>query len=265
MRIPLHPDAPKMINCKVYPLTREEEDYVCQFLKEEQEKEYIYPGASPIVSPTFVREKKEAGEKQIIMDYRQVNKYTIRDNDVMVNIHTILESLTGKELFSKFNIRWGYKNIRIAEEDQHKAAFKTTFGTYIPRVMYFGLTNTPPHFQRVLRHNFADVLQKYPTEVFNYMDDFAVATKKSPEGLERHRKICHELLDIMEKQSYFLKLSKCQFEQPKMDVLGWLVEDGNVKIDPAKVAGIAEWPRELKSVKEVRSTLGVLGYQRPFI
>jgi Reverse transcriptase (RNA-dependent DNA polymerase) len=194
------------------------------------------------------------------MDYRQVNKYTIRDNDVMVNIRTILESLTGKELFSKFNIRWGYKNIYIAEEDQHKAAFKTTFGTYIPQVMYFGLTDMPPHFQRVLRHNFADVLQKYPTEVFNYMDDFVVAMKKSLEGLERHWKICHELLDIMEKQSYFLKLSKCQFEQPKMDVLRWLVEDGNVKIDPAKVAGIAEWPRELKSVKEVRSTLGVLGY-----
>jgi hypothetical protein len=55
----------------------------------------------------------------------------------------------------------------------------------------------------------------------------------------------------MEKQSYFLKLSKCQFEQPKMDVLRWLVEDGNIKINLAKVAGIAEWPRELKSVKEV--------------
>ena len=75
----------------------------------------------------------------------------MRDNDAMVNIRSILESLTGKELFSKFDIRWGYKNIRIAEEDQYKAAFKTTFGTYIPRVMYFGLTNDEPsqgHEQR---------------------------------------------------------------------------------------------------------------------
>jgi hypothetical protein len=132
MKIPLHPDAPKTINCKIYLLTREEEDYVQEFLKEEEEKGYIYPGASPIVSPTFVREKKEAEEKRIIMDYRQVNKYTIWDNDTMVNISTILKLLTGKELFSKFDIRWGYKNIHIAEEDQHKAAFKTTFGTYIP-------------------------------------------------------------------------------------------------------------------------------------
>jgi hypothetical protein len=77
MKIPLHPVAPKTINCKIYPLTREEEDYVWGFLKEEEEKGYIYPGASLIVSPTFIREKKEAGEKQIIIDYRQVNKYTI--------------------------------------------------------------------------------------------------------------------------------------------------------------------------------------------
>src|ERR1700682_466663 len=265
MKIPLHPDAPKTINCKIYPLSKEEEDYVRSFLQEEEEKGYIYPGASNIVSPTFVRDKKEDGEKRIIMDYRQVNKYSGRDNDAMVNIRSILESLTGKELFLKFDICWGYKNIHIAEEDQHKAAFKTPFGTYIPRVMYFGLTNAPPHFQRVLRHDFTEVLQRYPNEIFNYMDDFVVATKKSSEGLERHRQICHELLDIMERESYFLKLSKCKFKQPKMDVLGWLVEDGNIKIDPAKVAGITEWPRELKSVKEVRSTLGVLGYQRPFI
>jgi hypothetical protein len=92
------------------------------------------------------------------------------------------------------------------------------------------------------------------------MDDFIVATKKLLEGLERHQQICHELLDLMEKQSYYLKLLKCQFEQPKMDILGWLVDDGKIKIDPSKVAGIAEWPRELKNVKEVRSTLGVLGY-----
>jgi len=83
------------------------------------------------------------------------------------------------------------------------------------------------------------------------MDDFMVATKKSPEGVKWHQELCHELLRIMEERSYFLKLSKCQFEQPKMDVLGWLVEDGNIKIDPAKVARIAEWPRELKNIKEV--------------
>ena len=77
MKIPLHPDAPKMINCKIYPLNREEENYVQEFLLEEEAKGYIYPGSSPITSPTFVREKKEDGEKRIIMDYREVNKYSV--------------------------------------------------------------------------------------------------------------------------------------------------------------------------------------------
>jgi len=97
------------------------------------------------------------------------------------------------------------------------------------------------------------------------MDDFIVATEKSPEGVKWHQEILHKILHVMEEQSYFLELSKCQFEQPKMDVLGWLVEEGNIKIDPTEAAKIAEWPRELRNVKKVRSTLGVLGHQRPFI
>jgi hypothetical protein len=69
----------------------------------------------------------------------------------------------------------------------------------------------------------------------------------------------------MEECSYFLKPKKCQFEKEEMEILGWLVGGGRVHIDPAKVQGISEWPRTLHSVEEVRKTLGVLGYQRPFI
>ena len=78
--------------------------------------------------------------------------------------------------------------------------------------MYFGLTNAPPYFQRTIRRDFAPVLQKYPGEVHNYMDDFIVATKKDPKGVKLHKKICHKLLDIMKKKLYYLKLSKCLIE-----------------------------------------------------
>ncbi len=69
----------------------------------------------------------------------------------------------------------------------------------------------------------------------------------------------------MKELSYFLKASKTQFEKSTMEILGWQVRGDGICINPSKVAGIAQWPRKLKSVKEVRSTLGVLGYQRPFI
>ena len=69
----------------------------------------------------------------------------------------------------------------------------------------------------------------------------------------------------MEKKSYFLKVSKTKFEEPQMEILGWQVGARGIRIDPSKVAGIRDWPRQLKNVKQVQSTLGVLGYQRPFI
>jgi RNase H-like domain found in reverse transcriptase len=77
--------------------------------------------------------------------------------------------------------------------------------------------------------------------------------------------IIHEFLDLMEEKSYFLKAKKCQFKKDSMEILGWLIGGGKIQIDPAKVKGISEWPRELKTKEEVRCTLGVLGYQRPFI
>src|ERR1700730_14106234 len=199
------------------------------------------------------------------MDFREVNKWTICDNNPLPNLQTALERLNGKTLFSKFDIRWGYNNIRIAEEDQHKAAFKTPFGTYIPRVMYFGLTNALPFFQRTMHRDFAELLQHYPDNLGNYMDDWWICTTDDKAGRKLHEEIVHAFLDRMEECSYFLKLSKCLFKQREMNILGWVVGKGQVSIDPTKMKGLAEWPKDLKDIHEVRQVLGLLGYQQPFI
>jgi hypothetical protein len=75
----------------------------------------------------------------------------------------------------------------------------------------------------------------------------------------------HRLLDLFEQHSYFLKPSKCVFEQPEVDFLDIRLGHGEITIDPSKIMGISKWPSILKNIKEVRSTLGVLGFQRPFI
>lgn len=85
------------------------------------------------------------------MDYHMLNRWTIRDTYPLPLIGNILDHLQGKTLFTKFNIRWGYNNIQIKEEDQWKAAFKTPFGLYEPMVMYFGLTNSPSTFCRAMK------------------------------------------------------------------------------------------------------------------
>jgi hypothetical protein len=265
MTIKLKPDAPPEINCKVYPLTPKDRDRLWNWLLQEEELKRVEKGQSCIVSPVYFIDKKDSDEKRIIMDYRRVNEHTIRDNNPLPNIQTALERLHGKRLFSKFDIRWGYNNIRIAEQDRYKAAFKTPFGTYVPNVMYFGLCNAPPFFQRTMHRDFAALLQRYPDELGNYMDDWWIATTDDEEGKKRHREITHAFLDRMEECSYFLKPSKCRFEQSSLDILGWIVGGGCVRIDPTKAKGLADWPRQLKNVHEVRQVLGLLGYQRPFI
>ena len=131
--------------------------------------------------------------------------------------------------------------------------------------MYFGLKNAPPFFQRMMHRDFRELLQRYLENLGNYMDNWWIATDNTPEGTALHRKITHEFLDQMKKKSYFLKISKTKFEEPQMEILGWQVGAGGICIDPLKVAGIRNWPHQLKDVKQVRSMLGVLGYQQPFI
>ena len=97
------------------------------------------------------------------------------------------------------------------------------------------------------------------------MDDWWVATRDDAEGRELHLEILHAFLKQCEAKSYFLKPTKCQFMQPSMTLLRWLITKEGLHIDPAKVTGISEWPTTLQMVKQVQQTLGVLGYQCPFI
>jgi hypothetical protein len=131
--------------------------------------------------------------------------------------------------------------------------------------MTFGFCNAPSIFQRAMNRDLEPLKQKYPNNFANYMDDVAIGTDNSPEGQKLHEQIVHEFLNILERHSYFLKVSKCEFEKDNMEFLGFLVGNGTVRIDPTKIGGITNWPRQLHSVKEVRQILGVLGYQRAFI
>src|SRR5712691_3027467 len=265
MKIELLPNAPTSINCKVYPLNQKEEGILREFLAEEQRKGYIKMGSSPYTSPVFFVGKKDSDELRPVMDYRKINDWTKKDNNALPNIRTALENLQGGEIYSKFDIRWGYKNLRIRPEDRPKATFKTTQGTFIPNVTYFGLTNAPPTFQRIMSRDLQRLLQKYPRNFGNYLDDTWIVTAKNPEGREKHRQITHELLDLLEKKSYFLKLSKCEFEVEDMELLGWRVCNGEIRIDPSKIAGLRDWPKVLKNKKDIQKTMGILNYLRPVI
>jgi Reverse transcriptase (RNA-dependent DNA polymerase) len=241
----------------VYPLTATELEATKKFIKEHEGKNYIQKADSPWSTPWFFIKKKD-GSLRPIQDYREVNKWTICDVYPIPRIEQIMEQLKDKRLFTKFDVRSGYHNICIKEEDQWKAAFKTPYGLFQLNVMFFGLTNSLATFQRFMDRIFCSLKNKYPEEIFVYMDDVLIATGDDP---ERHQQIVKEVLEIFKKESLFLKLSKCEFEQEKAEYLGILVEKGTIHIDPTKRNGLKDWPRQLSMVKQVRSTLGVLGYQ----
>jgi hypothetical protein len=179
----------------------------------------------------------------------------------MPNIQTELDKLKGKHLFTKFDVRARYNNIQIEPEDAYKATFKTPLGTYIPKVMPFGLTNAPSIFQRAMYRDMRPLLLKYPQNVANLMDDWAIATLDTPKGQALHKEIVHMFLHLLETHSYFLKASKCVFEKDHVDFLGFQICAGCAQIDPIKLDGIAQWPEELTSKKQIQQLLGVTGYQ----
>jgi Reverse transcriptase (RNA-dependent DNA polymerase)/RNase H-like domain found in reverse transcriptase len=232
-----------------------------KFLEENERLGYIEKTDSPWSSPWFFIKKKD-GTLRPVQDYREVNKWTVQDVYPIPRIEQILESLDGKELFTVFDVRMGYNNVLIKEEDRWKAAFKTPYGLYQPKVMFFGLTNSPATFQRTMDQVFRRLCNKYPGMIFVYMDDILIATAKDH---ALHRRVVHEVLETLEEESFFLKPAKCKFEQESIDYLGIVVTKGMIRIDPTKQNRLAAWPCRLTSVKQVRSTLGVLGYQRPFI
>jgi hypothetical protein len=199
---------------------------------------------------------------RLIQDYQEVNKWTIWDVYPIPCIEQIMEQLKDKKLFTNFDVWLGYHNIWIKEEDWWKAAFKTPYRLFQPNVMFFGLTHSPATFQWFMNQIFHSLKNKYPNKIFIYMDDILIATG---EDLAQHRQIIREVLEVLKKESLFLKLSKCKFEQAKAEYLGILVEKGTICIDPTKCNGLKDWPRWLSTVKQVQSTLGVLGYQWPFI
>jgi hypothetical protein len=151
------------------------------------------------------------------------------------------------------DVRSGYNNILIHPDDRWKAAFTTSFGLFEPKVMFFGLCNSPATFQAYMNQTF----QKEIAEgwMIVYMDDILIFSKT----LEENQKRTRHVLEIIRKETLFLKPEKCTFDTQEVDYLGMIIRPGQVAMDPAKLSGISQWQTP-SSVKEVRSFLGFCNF-----
>jgi hypothetical protein len=237
--ITLKNDAPEAINCKVYPMTRTEEEALDKFLDEQLAKGYIQPSISPYASSFFFIKKKD-GKLRPVQDYRNLNKWMVRNQYPLPLIMALIRDLGGAHIYTKLDIRWGYNNVWIKEGDEYKAAFKTRRGLFEPTVMFFGLTNSPAMFQAMMNSIYQQTIAKHESRGTNiriYMDNIAVATKNM--SLRGHVDAVSDVLQVAKEHSLFFKLSKCSFHVPSIDYLRLVLEKGLTKMDPSSSQGSA--------------------------
>ena len=245
-------------------MTREEDEALDKFIDEQLLKGYIEPSKSPYASPFFFVKKKD-GKLRPVQDYRALNSWTVKNQYPLPLIPVLIRDLGGAFIYSKLDVRWGYNNIRIKEGDEWKAAFKTKRGLHQPKVMFFGMSNSPPTFQGFMDDIYYATIAKHETRgtfIRIYMDDIGIATKVP--SLQAHIDAVSDVLQVAQEHSLYFKPEKCTFHVPSMEYLGLVLERTQTRMDPVKVAGVQDWPAPT-TVKGVRSFLGFCNYYRAFV
>ncbi|KAJ9517024.1 hypothetical protein QJQ45_002536 [Haematococcus lacustris] len=253
--IPLQPDG-KPPARPSYRMSKPEQDELRKQITDLLAKGLIEPSSSPYAAPVLFVQKK-SGELRMCIDYRQLNKITIRDQYPLPRIDDLFDQLAGKTVFSSLDLQAGYHQIRIPAEDVPKTAFRTPMGHYQFKVLCFGLTNAPATFQRVMNEAFAEVINDC---ALVYLDDILVMSKDSEEHLVHLRRV----FDLLRKNKFYAKLSKCEFMQRTLKFLGHIISAQSISVDPCKVTAISEWPVPT-SLKTLQSFLGAANYVREFV
>ena len=186
-----------------------------KFLEDNLRKGYIQTSKSPIASPVFFIKKKD-GKLRFVQDYQKLNELTIQNCYPLPLVQDIINRLQEAKYFTKFDVQWGYNNIQIKEGDEWIAAFATNRGLFEPKVMFFGLTNSPATFQTLMNSIFGDLIAAGKVV---YLDDILIFTSTK----EEHREITKEVLRRLEEYDLYLRPEKCEFEKEEIEYLGLVI------------------------------------------
>jgi len=220
------------------------------------EKNFIRPCASPWGAPVLVVKEKD-GSSRLCVDYRQLNKLTIKNKYPLPRIDDLLDQLRGAAVFSKIDLRSGYHQILVKLEDVQKTAFRSRYGHYEYVVMPFGVTNAPTIFMDYMNRIFQPYLDQF---VVVFIDDILIYS----ENKEEHADHLRVVLEVLREHKLYGKLSKCEFWLDEVHFFGHVISAQGISVDPAKVETMLKWERP-QTVTEVRSFLGLAGYYRRFV
>ena len=225
-------------------------------LRELLEKGFIRPSTSPWGAPVLFVRKKD-GSLRMCIDYRQLNKVTIKNRYPLPRIDDLFDQLQGAKCFSKIDLRSGYHQVRVREADIPKTAFRTRYGHYEFRVLSFGLTNAPAVFMDLMNRVFKPFLDMF---VIVFIDDILVYSRSEEEHADHLRTV----LRVLQHQKLYAKFSKCEFWLTSVAFLGHIIGADVIRVDTQKIEAVKTWPRPTTPT-EVRSFLGLAGYYRRFV
>ena len=242
---------------KVYSLSREEREEVCEFIKEQLRKEYIRPSKSPQMAPVFFIGKKN-GKQRMVQDYQYLNEWTVKNNYPLPLISNVIKNMSTKRVFTKMDLRWGYNNIRIKEGDEWKVAFMTLEGLFKPTVMFFGLTNSPATFQAMMNEILRDLINT--GKVAAFINDVIMGTEIE----EGYGELVEEVIRRLEKNDLYVKPEKCNWKIKEVGFLEVVIGPEGIKMEEEKVKGVLEWPTPTY-IKDIQKFLRLANYYCQFI
>ncbi|GJX82836.1 putative nucleotidyltransferase, ribonuclease H [Tanacetum coccineum] len=188
---------------------------------------------------------------------RELNKLTVKNRYPLPRIDDLFDQLQGSRFFSKIDLRSGYHQLRVHEDDIPKTAFRTRYGHFEFTVMPFGLTNAPAVFMDLMNRVCKPYLDKF---VIVFIDDILIYSK-SKEEHEVHLRL---VLELLRKEKLYAKFSKCEFWLQEVHFLGHVVNQNGIHVDPSKIEAVKNW-KAPTTPSEIRSFLGLAGYYRRFI
>ena len=225
-------------------------------LQELLDKGFIRPSTSPWGAPVLFAKKKDK-TLRLCIDYRQLNRVTIKNRYPLSRIDDLFDQLRGARVYSKIDLRTGYHQLRVEETDIPKTAFRTRYGHFEFTVMPFGLTNALAAFMDLMHRVFQPYLDQF---VVVFVDDILIYSQLEWEH-EYHLRI---VLHLLRDHKLYAKFSKCEFWLTEVRVFGHVVSASGVSVNPEKVEAVMSWVGP-KSVFEIHSFLGLAGYYRRFI
>ena len=226
-------------------------DIIQQMLKNKQIRSSHSQYSAPVVLI-----KKRDGSYRFVVDYRKLNNITIQDRYPLPNLEQTLQMVGGHEYYSKLDLRAGYFQIPIREEDKHKTAFVTVHGLYEFNVLAQGLKNSPPSFQRIM----SNLLLPCKKFALVYLDDILIHS----DSFDQHLQHLNQVLAILNKHKFQLNPEKCEIFRTSVDYLGHTINKAGIKPLQDRIEAILAIP-QLTTLKQANAFIGAIGWYKKFV